>query len=99
MRCCACCRMPGRLARIHYGRFDDLAVLFGVCVRCDQTNARLPAGTAQKRLNAAGALAARDTSGRYYTARFADSDAASLAAHLLAAGKTGPETSAALGWE
>lgn len=83
--------MPGALAGVHSGAFDGLPVLFGLCLRCSDANRRLPAGTRQKRLNAAATLAASDTSGRFWTARFPDNDAARLAAALIA----NPETTAA----
>ncbi|AVR89528.1 hypothetical protein [Thauera aromatica] len=73
-------------------------MLFGVCTRCDQANARLPAGPRQKRLNAAGALAASDTTGRYWSARFPAVGAAHLAAHLLGNPTTGRDAAKALGW-
>lgn len=98
MRCCACCRMPAPLAVVHPGEIHGIGVLFGLCARCNQANDRLPAGTRQKRMNAAAALAARDTTGRYWTARFPDHSAAELAAHMLGHPDTAPEAATALGW-
>lgn len=97
-RCCACCKLPAPLVSVQYGSTDDVHVVFGLCGRCERANARLPAGTRQKRLNAAGALAARDTSGRFYVARYADAGAAQLTAHLLGNPATAHDTAAALGW-
>lgn len=76
--------MPAPLAVVHPG---ELA------------NRRLPAGTRQKRLNAAAWLAASDTSGRFWTARFSDLDTAMLAAGMLAHPTTADDTAAALGWK
>lgn len=84
--------------RVHYGTQCAIGVVFGVCARCDQANARLPAGPRQKRLNAAGALAVSDTTARYWTARFPDVGAAQLAAHLVANAGTATDAAAALGW-
>lgn len=99
MRCCACCRLPAALAVVHPGQLDDLGVLVGLCRRCNQANDRLPAGTRQKRLNAAARLAASDTSGRYWTARFPNHGAAELAAHMLGHPDTAADIAVALGWE
>ena len=99
MRCCACCRMPAPLAVVHPGELDDTGVLIGFCARCELANRRLPAGTRQKRLNSAARLAAADTTGRYWTARFSDPGAATLAAHLLGHPTTAADTAAALGWK
>ncbi|HHW65765.1 MAG TPA: hypothetical protein GX403_17790 [Rhodocyclaceae bacterium] len=52
----------------------------------------------QKRLNAAASLAARDETGRFWTARFPDAGAARLAAHMLGHPDTAPDTAVALGW-
>lgn len=98
MRCCPCCRMPAPLAVAHYGEIHGIGVCVGVCNRCHQANRRLPCGTVQKRLNAAAALAARDTSGRFWTARFPDAGAARLAAGLLGHPDTAQDIAAALGW-
>lgn len=98
-RCCPCCRMPGTLADIRHGRFEDQPVVFGVCLRCTRANAKLPPGTRQKRLNAAAALAATDTTACYWTARFSDPDTAALAAAMLKAPITAAETADALGWK
>lgn len=98
MRRCACCRMPARPAVVHPGEIHNIGVLFGLCARCELANRRLPAGPRQKRLNAAAELAARDTTGRFWTARFPDHSAAELAAHMLGHPNTAPETAAALGW-
>ena len=98
MRNCACCRMPGGLAVVHPGEFDDIGVLIGLCARCARSNDRLPHGTAQKRLNAAASLAAGDTSQRYWTARFSDHGAAVLAAHLIGCESTRHDALEAIGW-
>lgn len=98
MRCCPCCRMPAPLAVALHGEIDGIGVCLGVCNRCHQANGRLPRGTVQKRLNAAAALAAGDTTARFWTARFPDHGAARLAAHMLGHPDTAPETAAALGW-
>ena len=98
MRCCACCRMPAPLVVVHPGELDDTGVLIGFCARCELANRRLPAGTRQKRLNAAARLAASDTSGRFWTARCSDPGAATLAAHLLGHPTTAADTAAVLGW-
>ena len=98
MRCCACCRMPGPLAEVCPGEIDDIGVLIGLCRRCVQAHRRLPHGTTQKRLNAAASLAARDETGRFWSARFPDAGAARLAAHMLGHPDTAPDTAAALGW-
>lgn len=98
MRCCPCCRMPATVAMVHPGEIHGIGVAFGLCARCEQANRRLPAGTRQKRLNSAADLAARDTSGRFWTARFPDHSAAALAAHMLGHPDTAPKTAAALGW-
>lgn len=99
MRCCACCRFPAPLAAVHPGELDDLGVLIGLCARCELANCRLPAGTRQKRLNAAALLAASDTSARFWTARFPDHGAALVAAHMLGHPETAADTAAALGWK
>lgn len=91
--------MPAPLAVVHPGELDDVGVLLGFCRRCNQANDRLPAGTRQKRMNAAARLAASDTSGRYWTARFPDHGAAVLAAHMLGHPATAADTAAALGWK
>lgn len=91
--------MPAALAVVHPGELDDTGVLIGFCRRCNQANDRLPAGTRQKRMNAAARLAASDTTGRYWTARFSDPGAATLAAHLLGHPTTAADTAVALGWE
>ena len=98
MRCCACCRMPAALSAVHPGALDDVGVLIGLCGRCELANRRLPAGTRQKRLNAAARLAASDTAGRYWTARFPDHGAALLAAHMLGHPETVHDVAVALGW-
>lgn len=98
MRACPCCRMPGPLAKVQPGELDGLGVLIGICPRCVQAHRRLPAGTVQKRINAAASLAARDDTRRYWTARFPDAGAAVLAAHMLGNPDTAAETAAALGW-
>ena len=98
-RCCACCRMPAQLAVVHPGELEGMGVLMGFCRRCNQANDRLPAGTRQKRMNAAAALAARDTTGRFWTARLQDLDAAALAAHMLGHPAYAAYTAAALGWK
>ena len=98
MRCCACCRMPAELATLHPGAIHGIGVIFGLCARCARANSRLPTSTRQKRLNAAASLAAGDTTGRYWTARFPDAGAARLAAHMLGNPDTKAETAAALGW-
>lgn len=98
-RCCACCRMPAPLAVVHPGEVDGVGVLIGLCARCAASNARLPPGTRQKRLNAAARLAASDTSGRYWTARFPDHGAAELAAHMLGHPKHADEVARAIGWQ
>lgn len=90
--------MPCRPVRIDHGTIDNIAVLVGLCARCEQSMARLPAGTRQKRMNAAARLAASDTTGRYYTARFPDAGAALLAAHMLAHPTMAADIAAALGW-
>lgn len=95
MRCCACCRMPAPPAVVHPGEIHGIGVALGLCARCELANRRLPAGTRQKRLNAAAALAARDTTGRYWTARFPDHSAAALAAGMIANPGTAAETAAA----
>lgn len=97
-RCCACCRMPGSPAAVHFAQVDGLAVIFGICRRCSRANARLPASTRQKRLNVAAKLAATDTTDRFYTARFPDQGAAQLAAGMLSATTTTEDTLEALGW-
>lgn len=97
-RCGSCCRIPGPLSGIHHGHYDGLPVLFGLCLRCTRSNARLPTATRQKRLNAAATLAATDTTGRYWTARFPDSGAARLAAALIAYHETTADMLDALGW-
>ena len=99
MRGCACCRLPAPLAVVHPGEIHGIGVVFGLCRRCNQANDRLPAGTRQKRLNAAARLAASDTSGRFWTARFSDPGAATLAAHMLGHPTTAADTAVALGWE
>jgi len=76
MRCCPGCRLPFVPVVAHHGTIDNIAVLCGLCARCEHSMARLPTGTRQKRMNAAATLAASDTSGRYYTARFPDHGAA-----------------------
>ena len=91
--------MAAPLAVVHPGELDDVGVLLGFCRRCNQANDRLPAGTRQKRMNAAARLAASDTTGRYWTARFSDPGAATLAAHLLGHPTTADDTAAALGWK
>jgi deferrochelatase/peroxidase EfeB len=91
--------MPAALSAVHPGALDDVGVLIGLCRRCNQANDRLPAGTRQKRLNAAARLAASDTSGRYWTARLLDPGAATLAAHMLGHPETAHDVAAALGWE
>lgn len=98
LRACACCKLPAPLVSVQFGAIDGVHVVFGLCSRCERANARLPAGTRQKRLNAAGALAARDTSGRFYVARYSDPGAAQLTAHLLGNPATAHDTAAALGW-
>lgn len=90
--------MPGPLAKVQPGALDGLGVLIGICPRCVQAHRRLPAGTVTKRINAAASLAAGDTTGRYWTARFPDAGAARLAAHMLGHPDTAPDTAAALGW-
>lgn len=90
--------MPAPLAVVHPGEIHGIGVAFGLCARCELANRRLPAGTRQKRLNGAADLAARDTTGRYWTARFPDHSAAELAAHMLGHSDTASETAAALGW-
>lgn len=91
--------MPAPPAVVQPGEIHGVGVAFGLCARCEQANRRLPAGTRQKRLNAAAELAARDTSGRFWTARFPDHGTAILAAHMLGHPDTAPETAAALGWK
>lgn len=98
MRCCACCRMPAEVATLHPGEIHGIGVLIGLCPRCVQAHRRLPHSTVTKRLNAAASLAAGDTTGRYWTARFTDAQAAVLAAHMLGNPDTAAETAAALGW-
>lgn len=98
MRCCPCCRMPATVAMVHPGEIHGIGVAFGLCARCARANSRLPTSTRQKRLNAAASLAAGDTTGRYWTARFTDAQAAVLAAHMLGNPDTAAETAAALGW-
>lgn len=98
MRCCACCRMPAEVATLHPGEIHGIGVIFGLCARCARANSRLPTSTRQKRLNAAASLAAGDTTGRYWAARFTDAQAAVLAAHMLGNPDTAAETAAALGW-
>ncbi|MBS0554827.1 MAG: hypothetical protein JSS47_20245 [Proteobacteria bacterium] len=49
-------------------------------------------------MNAAATLAATDTTGRYWTARFPDSGAARLAAALIAYHETTADMLDALGW-
>lgn len=97
-RCCACCRMPAKLECVHHGTVDGMAVLLGLCRGCSESNRRLPAGTRQKRLNAAAALAASDSSGRYYAATFDEPGAAALAAHMIGHPTMAGDTIAALGW-
>lgn len=97
-RACPCCKWPCKPFGIHHGTYDGVHVVIGLCQRCERANLRLPAGTVQKRLNAAGALAARDTTNRYYGARFADPGAAQLSAHLLGHADTGKDAAKALGW-
>ena len=97
-RRCACCRMPAPLAAVYPGEVDGLGVVVGVCPRCEVANRRLPAGTRQKRLNSAAALAARDTSARFWTARLPDAGAAQLTAHLLAHPAHAAAAADAIGW-
>jgi|GEM_PF-2096175 len=92
MRCCAICRWPASVTTLHPGE------IHGIGVRCDLAHKRLPHGTTQKRLNAAARLAASDISGRYWTARFPDQDAAALAARMLGNPTTGRDAARALGW-
>lgn len=99
MRCCACCRMPAPFAGVYSSEIHGIGVIFCLCARCELANLRLPAGTRQKRLNSAADLAARDTSGRFWSARFPDLGAADLAARMLGHPDTAPETVAALGWK
>ncbi len=91
--------MPAPLAVVHPGEIHGIGVGVGLCARCELEYRRLPVGTRQKRLNSAADLAARDTTGRFWTARFADHGAAALAAHMLGHPDTAPETAAALGWQ
>lgn len=98
-RSCPCCKLPSKPFAIHHGTYDDVHIVIALCARCERANLRLPAGTAQKRLNAAGALAAHDATNRYFTARFDDPGAAKLTAHLLGHRETGADTAAALGWQ
>lgn len=98
MRACPCCRMPAEVATLHPGAIHGIGVIFGLCARCARANSRLPTSTRQKRLNAAASLAAGDTTGRYWAARFTDAQAARLAAHMLGHPDTAPDTAAALGW-
>lgn len=91
--------MPAPLAVVHPGELDDMGVLIGVCARCELANRRLHAGTRQKRLNSAAALAARDTSARFWTARLPDAGAAQLTAHLLAHPAHAAAAAAAIGWK
>lgn len=97
-RCCAICKWPAEPHAIHLGKAHGIDIVFSVCARCDAANARLPTGTAQKRRNAAGHLAASDTTGRYYVGRFADAGTAQLAAHMLGNPTTGRDAAKALGW-
>jgi hypothetical protein len=90
--------MPGPLAEVHPGETLDMGVLLGLCPRCVQAHRRLPAGTVQKRLNAAAGLAARDDTRRYWTARFPDAGAARLAAGMLGRPESVADMLAALGW-
>lgn len=98
MRSCPCCRMPAPVAALHPGEIHNIGVLLGLCARCARSNDRLPHGTAQKRLNAAASLAAGDTTGRYWTARFPDHGAAVLAAHLIGCASTRHDALEAIGW-
>ncbi len=98
MRCCPCCRLPGTITAVHHGVFDGVAVLFALCLRCTRANARLPPSTLQKRLNACGELAASDTTCRFWTARFPDRDAATLAASMLGHESTARQMAEALNW-
>ena len=91
--------MPAPVAEVCPGEIDALGVLIGICPRCIQAHRRLPHGTVQKRLNAAAALAARDTSGRFWTARFPDAAAARLAAHMLGYPGTRHDALDAIGWQ
>jgi len=90
--------MPAPPVAVKYACAGDLYVVIGLCGRCVRGNVRLPAGPRQRRLNAAGELAARDASGRFYVARFNDAGAAQLTAHLLGNQATARDTAAALGW-
>lgn len=99
MRCCACCRMPAKPATLHHGEIHDIGVLFGLCARCDQAHRRLPHGVFIKRLNACADLAAGDTSGRYWTARFPNSGAARLAAAMIGNPETAADMLETLGWK
>ena len=98
MKRCACCRLPADLNQVHHGRIGDLNVVFGICPRCSQANARLPPGARQKRLNACARLAATDETGSYYTARMPDADAAKLTAHLLVHPDTAEDMTRSIGW-
>ncbi len=99
MRCCACCRMPAKPAALLHGEIFSIGVVVGVCARCEQAHERLPRGTVQKRLNAAYAFAAADTSGRYWTARFKTAGAAALAAHMVGHQSTTADALEVLGWQ
>lgn len=99
MRNCACCRMPATIATVLHGEHEGLGVLVGLCRRCHEANGRLPAGVVQKRLNAAARLAAGDTSGRFWTARFPDPGAARLAAGMCGHAQHADEVAQALGWQ
>ena len=90
--------MPAPVAVVHPGELDDTGVLLGFCARCELANRRLPAGTRQKRLNAAARLAASHTTGRYWTDRFPDHGAALLAAHMIGHPGTAIDTLEAIGW-
>ena len=90
--------MPSPLGVAMHGEIDGIGVCLGVCNRCHQANGLLPRGTVQKRLNAAAALAARDTTARYWTARFPDAGAARLAAGMLGRPETSNDIAGLLGW-
>lgn len=98
MRSCPCCRMPGPLAEVCPGEIHDIGVIVGLCPRCVQAHRRLPHGTTQKRFNAAAELAARDETGRFWTARFPDAGAARLAAHMIGCESTRHDALEAIGW-
>ena len=90
--------MPAPVATLHPGEIHNIGVLLGLCARCARSNDRLPRGVTQKRLNGAASLAAGDTTGKYWTARFPDHGAAVLAARMIGCASTRHDTLEAIGW-